>query len=72
MSDHVKSTQAKFFENIANQGDRIGKLTLDLKELDHEHTERQVALKARQLSLFKSKNVAKWENPDAARLPKAD
>lgn len=30
------------------------------------------ALENKQLRLFNAKNVLKWENPDAARLPKAD
>lgn len=45
---------------------------LDLRELDMEHNTKLEALEKRQLELFKKKDVNKWENPDAARLPKAD
>lgn len=72
MSEHIKSTQTRFFENFAHQGERIGELMLDLREIDMEHTQRMDALTKKQLKLFNGKDVTKWENPDAARLPKPD
>ena len=43
-----------------------------MRELDYEHEIRMEALKKKQIALFNSKNVSKWENNDAARLPKAE
>lgn len=72
MSEHLKTSQTRFFENFASQGERLGQLKEDLSRLDHEHNQRLEALGKKQEQLFKTKNVNKWENPDAARLPKAD
>jgi len=57
---------------MANQGERIGQLQNIIKEIDHDHELKMGALENKQMKLFNSKNVLKWENPDAARLPKAD
>ena len=72
MAEHMKSSQSRFFENFANQGERIGQLRHDLLELDHDHNMKLEALQKKQQQLFNSKKVEKWENPDAIRLPKAD
>ena len=48
IADHVKSTQARFFENFASQGERLGQLRLDLLELDHDHNLKLEALQKKQ------------------------
>lgn len=71
-SDYIKSTHTRFFESFANQGERLGQLKAEILELDDNHNVRLEKLKKKQETLFNAKNVEKWENEDALRLPKAD
>lgn len=48
MSEHLKTSQTRFFENFANQGERVAQLKADLNKLDHEHNLRMEVLAKKQ------------------------
>ena len=72
VSQHIEGTQAKFFQHYASQGERIGALTSDLTGMDTTYAQMQRALTEKQKLLFNKKDPSKWENPEVARMTKAD
>jgi len=72
VSTHIEDHQAKLFQHYANQGERIGALVTDLSDLDRQHVQMQQALAEKQKTLFSKRDPSKWENPEVARMTKAD
>ena len=64
--------QAKFYEYIALEGERIGQMQRNISELKNELAAKTAALSEKQQKLFNLKDISKWANPDLLRMVAED
>ena len=64
--------QAKFYEYIALEGERIGQIQRNISELKNELAAKTAALSEKQQKLFNLKDISKWANPDLLRMVAED